>query len=287
MNLQVERLRSRPSRGKIAAFADTPKGYLLFILLALLTIVAAYSRSGAGLLNVAIAVGFAVCLDLIAGYWQKRRRKLPDGAILTGLLVSMVLSPSVPWYVVVSTTGIGLMSKYIFQLRKKPIFNPAAFGLLMALLINSSGQDWWGALPSLPGWCIVFVLVGGAVITRRANKFPQVFAFLGVYLGLFLLMGAFHWGAAGEIFRVPFINSALFLAFFMVTDPPTSPGKYREQLLFGSVAAIVSVGVNYAFGGLSFLLVGLLSANSLYALYNKVGNVQVNRVQRQQAQGGR
>jgi Na+-translocating ferredoxin:NAD+ oxidoreductase RnfD subunit len=103
-------------------------------------------------------------------------------------------------------------------------------------------------------------------VTDKVNKFPQVFTFLGVYLIVMLVLGLVHIGDTTDALRNPFINSTLFLGFFMVTDPPTSPAKYGEQMIFGFIAAIVSVIVYLIFGGLTFLLVGLLVANAWNAL---------------------
>lgn len=269
MRLQAERNRPQPSRGGDFDYFNTPKGMLLVFLSILALLGLLQSRSGAGLAHLLVAVATAVVIDAGTNYLLRRKRRLPDSAILTALIVSMVLSPAAPWYVSVSATGIALLSKLLFHIRRKPVFNPAAFGLFVALLLSSSGQDWWGALSGLPVWCIALLVVAGFMVTNRVGKFPQLFAFLGVYFGLFLLMGVFQLGEAAEIFRVPFIHSALFLAFFMLTDPPTSPARTREQLLFGAGAALVSVAVNYTIGGLSFLLVGLLAANGLHAAHVK------------------
>jgi Na+-translocating ferredoxin:NAD+ oxidoreductase RnfD subunit len=147
---------------------------------------------------------------------------------------------------------------------------------LISILLFSTEQDWWGGFSSFPVWCVGYVLIGGYLVTYRTNKFPQVFAFLGIYYSLFLVVAIWTTTDVSEAFRVPFINSALFLAFFMVTDPPTSPGKYRDQIIFGGIVAIVSVTMNITIGGLSFLLVGLLAANLCHAAYLRYIN-KLNR----------
>src|SRR5712691_2604631 len=40
-----------------------------------------------------------------------------------------------------------------------------------------------------------------------------------------------------EKFRAPFVQAALFLALCMLTDPPTSPSRYRDQVWVGALAA--------------------------------------------------
>jgi Na+-translocating ferredoxin:NAD+ oxidoreductase RnfD subunit len=248
-------------------FIITPKGYILLVLLFITGIAGLNTEAYSGFINAGVAITTAVILDFIGGKFIKRKRMLPDGAIISALIVSLVLSANVSWVIVASTTAMAIASKFLFQIKKKTIFNPAAFGLLMAILFFSSQQDWWGGFSSFPVWCIGYVLIGGYLVTSRSNKFPQVFAFLAIYFSLLLAIALWHVGDVNEVFRSPFINSALFLAFFMVTDPPTSPGKYRDQIIFGAIVAIVSVTINLKFGGLSYLLVGLLTANLGYAVF--------------------
>jgi len=68
--------------------------------------------------------------------------------------------------------------------------------------------------------------------------------------------------AVAEMFREPFLQAALFLAFFMLTDPPTSPNRFGDQFWFGGLAAL-SAGVAQLLGaGQVFLLLGLLASNA-------------------------
>ena len=53
----------------------------------------------------------------------------------------------------------------------------------------------------------------------------------------------------------------LFFAFFILTDPPTSPVKYRPQLLCGALVAFVSFVVFEWIGAAYYLLAGVLVGN--------------------------
>jgi Na+-translocating ferredoxin:NAD+ oxidoreductase RnfD subunit len=251
-------------------FLKTPKGYALLVLLALTVIASVGSFASQGIGNIVIAVCTAGLLDLGIMYMLKRKRLIPDGAILTGLIVALVLSPSSSWFVTVAAAAIAIISKHVLRMKKKPIFNPAALGLLAVLLLFSSGDEWWGGLSALPVWSLVFLVVGGYLVVSKVNKFPLIFAFLGTYFSLFLGISVYLTVDVSDIFRIPFINAVLFLSFFMLSDPPTSPGKYSEQILFGAIAAIISVLVNIRIGGLSFLLAGLLAANLANSLYRMI-----------------
>lgn len=259
-------------------FFSTPKGLLTVELLALTLLTGFVAAAAGAWLNLAAAVGAAVLIDVAVALLQRRSRIFPDGALLTGLIVAMVLSPGVPWWQSAFAAAVAILSKHLLKIGRRPIFNPAAFGLLAALLLFRTGQSWWGALPLLPVWCIALLLIAGAVITERVNKFPQVLAFLGVYMLLFLFGGLLHVPVAGDAFRNPFIHSALFLAFFMVTDPPTSPAKYGDQVIFGILAAVISVADYLVLNGLSYLLVGLLVANGWSAWRSRRPAAQAGRL---------
>ena len=81
----------------------------------------------------------------------------------------------------------------------------------------------------------IALLVGGVFIADRVNKMPLVLAFLGVYYLLFTVTASFVSDPAwvSEVFRAPDLQAVLFFALFILTDPPTSPVKYRTDHLCG------------------------------------------------------
>ncbi len=109
----------------------------------------------------------------------------------------------------------------------------------------------------------------GIFVSTRVKKCPQAFTFMATYLLRVPAMAYFHLGLASatpaDALSEPFINSALFVGFFMVTDPPTSPGTTPEQVVFSIITDIVSVGIFITFGGLTYLLVGLWAGNAFTA----------------------
>jgi Na+-translocating ferredoxin:NAD+ oxidoreductase RnfD subunit len=248
-------------------FLRTPKGLLIIVLVALTALAAA----GQGLANVApvLAGGVvpAMLFDAPILRWRRHRWVFPDGALLTGLIVAMILSPHEPWYVAAVTSVIAVASKYVVRARKANVFNPAALALIVTFYMFDTGQSWWGALPEIAPVAIVVLLAAGVFITQRVNKVPAVLAFLGSYY-LLVTASAFVGDPArvAELYRTPDLHAALFFAFFMVTDPPTSPPKHRDQWTFGAIAGVVSYAVFELVGAAYFLLAGLVVANGWEAL---------------------
>lgn len=243
-------------------FFRTPKGLLILILVGL----AALAAPGEGLGHVgptlAAAAIAAMLLDAPILRWRTGRWEFPSGALLTGLFVAMLLSPHEPWWVAAVTAAVGIVSKYLLRTKSANVFNPAAIAIVATFYVFDTGQSWWGALPDLAPWMTVVLLATGAFITDRVNKMPLVLVFLGTYYLLFSLT-AFVGSPVhvAEIFRAPDVQMALFFAFFILTDPPTSPVKYPDQIICGIIVAVVSFGVFEWVGAAYYLLAGVLVGN--------------------------
>jgi len=243
-------------------FIRTPKG-LLLIMLALLTVLASF---GEGIGQVAPSLVSAVLTAALIDAPILRRRGLrwefPSGAILTGLIVAMVLSPHEPWYVAACTSAVAIVSKYLFRTRSANIFNPAAFAIVATFYVFNTGQSWWGALPEIAPPAMVVLFATGIFIAQRVNKLPLVVVFLGAYYLLFTVT-AFVGDPrlVAEIFRTPDLQAVLYFAFFILTDPPTSPVKHRDQIICGVLVAVVSYAVFELVGAAYYLLAGVLVGN--------------------------
>lgn len=253
-------------------FLRNPKGLLIAVLGGFAAI--AMVMHGARLLGPGLvaAILAAVLVDSPILRWRKKKWVFPDGALLTGLIVAMILSPQAPWRVAALASAVAVGSKYLLRARTANIFNPAALGLVVAYLVFHSGQSWWGALPDLsppslePG-VIALLLIAGGWVADRVQRLPAALAFLGVHYLLFTLTAFFgDPGRVVAIFRSSDLHAALFCALFMVTDPPTSPAKSRDQILFGVLAAVASYAVSQLVGAVIFLLAGVLVANGWEAV---------------------
>jgi Na+-translocating ferredoxin:NAD+ oxidoreductase RnfD subunit len=246
----------------IRRFFSTPKGLLLIILVFLVVIAA----RGEGVSVVAPGLtGAVLSAGVIDGLILWRRRTawtFPDGAILTGLLVAMLLSPHQPVYVFAAASSLAIVSKYAVRSRWANVFNPAALALVAVFYLFGASQNWWGALAELPPAGLVLLFATGVFITARVNKIPMVLVFLGLYYLLFTFT-AFIGNAerVAEIFRAPDLHAALFFAFFILTDPPTSPVRYSDQMLCGALVALSSYLFFEAIGAVYYLLAGVLIGN--------------------------
>jgi Na+-translocating ferredoxin:NAD+ oxidoreductase RnfD subunit len=208
------------------------------------------------------AVAVAGLMDVLILRKKGDAWEFPSGAVLTGLFIAMVLSPRVPGYAAACTSAIAIVSKYIFRTRAANVFNPAALALVITFYVFHTAQSWWGALPEITPVALVALFAAGVFITDRVNKIPLVLAFLGTYFLLFALTAFLgNPSQVSEIFRAPDLHAALFFAFFILTDPPTSPVKYPDQLVCGVMVAVASYVFFERVGAAYFLLAGVLVGN--------------------------
>lgn len=249
-------------RRKAQNFFKTPKGLatiVLLILLALATPGQGVRAVMAGLAGSVIAAGLT---DAVILRVRKKTWEFPSGALLTAIIVTMVLRAQEPWYVTAITAEIGVLSKYVLRTRSANVFNPAALAIIVSFYLFHTAQNWWGALTDVAPIAKVLLLAGGAFIVDRVNKMPLVITFLAAYFVLFTVT-AFVADPlpVAEIFRTPDIEAVLYFAFFILTDPPTSPAKYRDQLLCGFIVAVVSYALFELTGVVYYLLAGALVGN--------------------------
>lgn len=250
------------ANGRFVKFFRTPKGLFLIVLAILTALAMRHEQWGevGPLLISAIAV--AGVIDVFILRKMKKVWEFPSGAVLTGLIVAMILSPYEPWYVAAATSAIAVVSKYVLRSRFANIFNPAALAIVITFYIFDTGQSWWGALPELEPIAIVVLFISGIFIADRVNKIPMVLIFLGLYYLLFTAT-AFLGNPAhvAEIYRAPDLHAVLYFAFFILTDPPTSPVRYPHQLWYGAIVAVTSYACFELVGAVYYLLAAVLVGN--------------------------
>jgi Na+-translocating ferredoxin:NAD+ oxidoreductase RnfD subunit len=246
----------------VRRFYKTPKGLLVIVLVALAAIAAPHEGVrvvAPGLLGAVLVAGV---MDVLILRTRHTRWEFPSGAVLTALIVVMVLSPQTPWPVVTLTSALAVLSKYVVRTRAGNVFNPAALAIVAMFPLFHANQSWWGALPEVGPIAQVALLVCGVFIVDRVNRMPLVLAFLAMYYLLFTVTAFVSDPAwVSEIFRTPDLQAVLYFALFILTDPPTSPVKYRDQVVFAVIVAVASYAIFEWMGAVYYLLAGVLIGN--------------------------
>ena len=162
-----------------------------------------------------------------------------ESVYITALILALIIAPArslndlsfLAWAAVWA-----MASKYILAVRKKHLFNPAAFAVALTALTLNQSANWWIATLSLAP----FVLVGGLLITRKIRRFDMVFSLIGFALVSILGMKIFEGGDALAAFGKIFINTPiLFFAFIMFTEPLTTPPTRGLRILYGALTGFL------------------------------------------------
>ena len=247
----------------VKKFFGTPKGLLIVILSVLIAMAAPHEGIGVVAPGLLAAITAAGVLDLVILRARKKVWEFPSGAVLTAMIVAMVLSAQQSWWISAASSAVAVASKYVFRTHSANVFNPAGLGIVFSYYVFHTGQSWWGALPELHPVAQLAMIGLGIFIADRVNKMPLVLVFLGAYFFLFTATAfAGDPRRVAEIFRAPDVQAALFFALVILTDPPTSPVKYRDQVYCGLLVAAVSYAVFEWLGAVYFLLAGTLAGNA-------------------------
>lgn len=177
-------------------------------------------------------VAAMVCQWVCSWWWglPKTYRYSPS-AVITGFGLGLLLRADT-WWVHPAAALLAISSKFIFHGKGRHFFNPAAFGIAVALWLFPGAwisQGQWGNDLALA----VLLLALGMTVTRQARRLDASWIFLLSYLGLnalYLLYLGYVPSRLLEIWLHRASNGALLLfAFFMISDPMSLPKARLAQ----------------------------------------------------------
>lgn len=156
-------------------------------------------------------------------------------ASITGLSLSLLLRTGDP-AVMALAAAAAIASKFLFRVQGKHLFNPAAFGIVAVLL--GTNEAWvspgqWGGST----WFAALILLLGGAVLSRAPRLDTALAFLGAHLALLLARAAWLGDPAAIPLHQMMTGSLLIFAFFMITDPRTTPDSRLGRILFAVAVA--------------------------------------------------
>jgi enediyne biosynthesis protein E5 len=190
-----------------------------------------------GVQTVAVLLTVLLTQAVCSWLWQLPRYD-PRSALISGLSLCLLLrTNALP--LAVLTAVITIVSKFVLRWCGKHIFNPTNFGLVATML--GTGQVWaspgqWG---NTAFFAFLLACLGGLVV-YRAVRSDVTYAFLVCHIAL-RLGRALRLGDPLSIPLHQLQNGALVLfAFFMLSDPKTTPDTRLGRLLFAGLVALVA-----------------------------------------------
>ena len=161
-----------------------------------------------------------------------------ESAYITALILALIIAPTPSGYYPVNIAFIfwasvwAMASKYVINVNKKHLFNPAAFAVVITALFMNQAANWWvGTASMLP-----FAIIGGLLIVRKIRRFDVFITFLIIKtVTIFWLDRGVD---IGTLLKESVLNSPLvFFGTIMLTEPLTMP-----PTIDGRIAYAVLVG---------------------------------------------
>lgn len=186
-----------------------------------------------------------------------------ESSAITALILFFLIEPSLSIKgisILVLGGIVAMISKYVFALHKRHIFNPAAISVFILGILGSGSVIWWVATP----WLFIPTLILGLLVVRKIRRFRMVLSFIAISLLAFIFIyprpeGIDTLSFIGEIFLSwPLV----FFATIMFTEPLTAPTTKNTQFVYA-----VLIGILFA----SQFHVGPIFSTPEFALV--VGNI--------------
>lgn len=188
----------------------------------------------------ALLVGMALATQWIGTRLSGLPRFDPLSPLISAFSLTLLLRTGDGWLAAAAAV-IAIASKFLARHRGKHLFNPTNIALVALMSVTdrvwvSPGQ--WGSL----AWFAFLMACLGTLVVTRAARADITLGFLATFVAL--QIGRALW--LGDPVAIPLHrleNGGLLLfAFFMISDPKTTPDSRTGRLLF---AALVAAGAYY------------------------------------------
>jgi Na+-transporting NADH:ubiquinone oxidoreductase subunit NqrB len=188
--------------------------------------------------------------------------------LITGLSLSLLLRADALWLPALAGV-IAIVSKFAFRVDNKHIWNPAGLAIVVLLFTQhgvwiSPGQ--WGTSVWLASLLVFFAIL----VLQAAQRSDIALFFLGSHVAL--LAARAVW--LGDPLAIPLhqlqSGSLLIFAFFMISDPRTSPDSRLGRFVFAFTVAALAHYLAFFMQMRPALYVALIALSPLTLLIDRM-----------------
>jgi ferredoxin-NADP reductase/Na+-translocating ferredoxin:NAD+ oxidoreductase RnfD subunit len=160
-----------------------------------------------------------------------------ESVYITALILVFLIAPlksfgDMAFYSLALWASVFAMaSKYMFAIKKKHIFNPAAIALVVTSLFIGGSASWWIGTP----WMMVPVFVGGFLLTRKLIRWDLVWSFFVAVIAVMLFSHLTGGSIFTDLQRLTMSSPLFFFAFVMLTEPLTAPPTKALRIMYGLI----------------------------------------------------
>ncbi|MBI4706435.1 MAG: RnfABCDGE type electron transport complex subunit D [Candidatus Omnitrophica bacterium] len=236
------------------------KAQLIIYLFVFAVFLALKERDFAFLAAVAIAVIAAVSVESLILYFKTKKLQIAESSVITGLIIGCVVASDEAWWMFILAASLAISSKYILRFQKKHIFNPAAFGIFLTIILFGVPTEWKGTY-------LWYILVPfGIYFAYKIRKLEIVLGYTIISLLLFGTQDLLRELPLGNIFGY----FSYFYIFVMVIEPKTTPVKSLEKYIFGAGLAVLIFVLTEAGARFDVELFSLLVMNASVPILNRI-----------------
>ena len=190
---------------------------------------------------VAYSTMFISCLG--AQFLGIKIYKIPSHSFKSAIITAVGLcllfkANSIATYALVGVLSI--LSKFVVRVNGKHVFNPSLFGIIVCLLITN---DAWVSPGQWGNEFILIAFISGAalMVLFKVGRIDTSLMFLGSLMLLEFSRTVLYQGWGSDVFLYKFTNGTILLfAFFMITDPVTTPKSFRARLIWGASIGVLT-----------------------------------------------
>lgn len=209
----------------------TLKTYIFLELVILYLIALTFTQIFTVWLQTILALATAVTLEITLNKLRKNIYYFPDAAIISALIISIVLPKNLPLFVAIIAPAVAILAKHFVRIRNRHIFNPANLGIVAAVYLFGTFDEWWGASSLL-----VLILAGTYIIGFQLRRIYLPAIFLTIYAVVGGLVQS-----QTIIDRLTASYSIWFFALIMLPEPQTSPVRPAGIAFFGAIASALVI----------------------------------------------
>ena len=254
------------------------------------------------LITILASVASSVLFEFLFNLLAKKKQTVSDGsAIITGILLALVLPPTIPvWQTVLGAAFGIIVAKSLFGGLGSNVWNPALTGraFLFVSFPVAMGSAWVTPLPDAVSTATILPAIKSGAFTPSREIYLQYFfgnragcigetSILLILISFVFLLATrtidwrapfamvattvlLTWISGGDILMALLSGGLIFGATFMVTDYVTAPVTKPGRLIYGAGCGLITFLIRKFGGYPEGVMFSILIMDSLAPFLNKI-----------------
>jgi len=217
--------------------------------------------------QIAITIGTALLTQYAGTRFYHLPSFDPRSPLISALSLCLLLRTN-GLAVAALASFIAIGSKFVIRWKDKHVFNPTNLALVVML---AGGLGWisagqWGQV----AWFGFLIASLGSLVVTRAARADVTLAFLAFYVGLLITRALW----LGDPLTIPLhqieSGTLLIFAFFMISDPKTTPDSRTGRIVYALIVALAALYVQFGLFRPNGPLWGLITCAPLVPLLDSL-----------------